>query len=34
MPKTFQGGKEDVKQWLENIEQLFGTTQIPNSHKL
>ena len=22
-PKTFQGGKEDVKQWLEDIEQLF-----------
>jgi len=33
-PKTFQGGKEDVKQWLEDIEQLFDTAQIPNSHKL
>jgi hypothetical protein len=33
-PKTFQGGKEDVKQWLEDIEQLFDTAQIPDSHKL
>ena len=33
-PKTFQGGKEDVKQWLEDIEQLFDTAQIPNDHKL
>ncbi len=33
-PKTFQGGKEDVKQWLEDIEQVFDTAQISNSHKL
>ena len=33
-PKTFQGGKEDVKQWLEDIEQLFDTAQIPDGHKL
>ncbi|CAF1302635.1 unnamed protein product [Rotaria sordida] len=33
-PKTFQGGKEDVKLWLEDIEQLFDTAQIPDSHKL
>lgn len=33
-PKIFQGGKEDVKQWLEDIEQLFETAQIPDSHKL
>ena len=33
-PKIFQGGKEDVKQWLEDIEQLFDTAQIPDSHKL
>ncbi|CAF1668908.1 unnamed protein product, partial [Adineta ricciae] len=33
-PKIFQGGKEDVKQWLEDIEQLFDATQIPDSHKL
>ena len=33
-PKTFQGGKEDVKQWLEDIEQLFDTAEIPDIHKL
>ncbi|CAF1362496.1 unnamed protein product [Rotaria sordida] len=33
-PKKFQEGKEDVKQWLEDIEQLFDTAQIPDSHKL
>lgn len=33
-PKTFHGGKEDVKQWLEDIEQLFDTAQIPENHKL
>ena len=33
-PKIFQGGKDDVKQWLEDIEQLFDTAQIPDSHKL
>ena len=33
-PKTFQGGSEDIKQWLEDIEQLFDTAQIPDSHKL
>jgi hypothetical protein len=33
-PKTFKGGKEDVKQWLEDIEQQFNTAQIPESMKL
>ena len=33
-PKTFQGGKEDVRQWLEDIEKLVETAQIPDSHKL
>jgi hypothetical protein len=33
-PKTFRGGKDDVKQWLEDIEQLFDTAQIPENHKL
>ncbi|CAF3845113.1 unnamed protein product [Adineta steineri] len=33
-PKTFCGGKEDVKQWLEDLEQLFETAQIPDMHKL
>ena len=33
-PKTFRGGKEDVKQWLEDIDQSFDTAQIPESLKL
>ena len=33
-PKTFQDGKEGVKQWLEDFEQQFETAQIPDSHKL
>jgi hypothetical protein len=33
-PKTFRGGKEDVKQWLEDIEQAFDTAQIPESIKI
>ena len=33
-PKTFRGGKEDVKQWLEDIDQSFDTAQIPGSLKL
>lgn len=33
-PKTFRGGKEDVKQWLEDIDQLFDTAQIPEDLKL
>ena len=33
-PKTFRGGKEDVKQWLEDIEQQFYTAQIPEYNKL
>lgn len=32
-PKTFRG-KEDVKQWLEDIEQAFDTAQIPESLKI
>ena len=33
-PKTFRGGKEDCRQWFEDINQLFDTAQIPESHKL
>ncbi|CAF3827803.1 unnamed protein product [Rotaria sp. Silwood1] len=33
-PKTFRGGKDDVKLWIEDIEQLFDTAQIPENHKL
>ena len=33
-PKTFRGGKDDVMQWLEDVEQLFDTAQIPENHKL
>ena len=33
-PKIFRGSKDDVKQWLEEIEQLFDTAQIPENHKL
>ncbi|CAF1381586.1 unnamed protein product [Rotaria sordida] len=33
-PKTFRSGKDDVKQWIEEIEQLFDTAQIPENHNL
>ena len=33
-PKIFQGGKEDVKQWLEDLEHQFAIAQIPDAHKL
>ena len=33
-PKTFQGGKDDVKQWLDDLESLFDTAQIPDNFKL
>ena len=33
-PKTFQGGKEDVTKWLEDLEHLFDLAQIPDPNKL
>lgn len=33
-PKIYRGNKDDVKIWLEDIEQLFDTAQIPDNHKL
>jgi len=33
-PKTFQGDKEDVKQWLDDLENVFDIAQIPDYHKL
>ena len=33
-PKIFRGSKDDVKQWLEEIEQFFDTAQVPENHKL
>lgn len=33
-PKIFRGSKDDVKHWLEEIEQLFDTAQIPDKNKL
>lgn len=33
-PKVFRGGKDDVKLWLEDVEQLFDTAQIPDSLKI
>ncbi|CAF1513482.1 unnamed protein product [Rotaria sp. Silwood1] len=33
-PKTFQGGKDDVMQWLEDIEHLFDIAHIPDTNKL
>jgi hypothetical protein len=32
--KTFEGGKDYVKQRLEDLEHLFDTVQIPDSHQL
>ena len=33
-PKIFQGGKEDVTKWLEDIERLFDAAHISNVNKL
>lgn len=33
-PKTFQGGKEDVSKWLEDLDHLFNVAHIPNENKL
>ncbi|CAF3319280.1 unnamed protein product [Rotaria sp. Silwood2] len=33
-PKTFQGGKDDVTKWLEDLEHLFDTAHIPDAKKL
>ena len=33
-PKTFQGGKDDVNRWLDDIEHLFDIAPIPDANKL
>ena len=33
-PKTFQGGKEDISKWLEDLDHLFNVAHIPNENKL
>jgi len=33
-PKTFKGGKDDAKKWLEDIEHLFKIAHIPEITKL
>ncbi|CAF1298482.1 unnamed protein product [Rotaria sp. Silwood1] len=33
-PKTFQGGKDDVTKWLEDLEHSFDTAHIPDANKL
>ena len=33
-PKTLQGDKEDVKQWLDDLENVFDIAQISDCHKL
>jgi hypothetical protein len=33
-PKTFQGAKEDVIKWLEELEHLFDIAHIPDINKL
>ncbi|CAF2957844.1 unnamed protein product [Rotaria sp. Silwood2] len=33
-PKTFQGGKDDVTKWLEDLQHLFDTAHIPDVNKL
>ncbi|CAF2841609.1 unnamed protein product [Rotaria sp. Silwood2] len=33
-PKTFQGGKDDVTKWLEDLQHLFDTAHIPDANKL
>ncbi len=32
-PKTFQGGKDDVMKWLEDLEHLFDVPQFPDTNK-
>ncbi|CAF1415405.1 unnamed protein product [Rotaria sp. Silwood1] len=33
-PKTFKGGKDDVKKWIEEIEHLLDLAHIPESTRL
>ena len=33
-PKTFRGGKDDVKKWIEDIEHLLDLAHIPDSTRL
>ena len=33
-PKTFKGGKDDVKKWIEEIEHLLEVAHIPDSTRL
>jgi hypothetical protein len=33
-PKTFKGGKDDVKKWIEDIEHLLDLANIPESTRL
>ncbi|CAF1356404.1 unnamed protein product [Rotaria sordida] len=33
-PKTFQGGKDDVMKWLDDIEHLFDVAHISDPNKL
>ncbi|CAF3091453.1 unnamed protein product [Rotaria socialis] len=33
-PKTFKGGKDDVKKWTEEIEHLLDVAHIPDSTRL
>ena len=33
-PKTFKGGKDDVKKWIEEIEHLFDVAHIQDSTRL
>ena len=33
-PKTFQGAKDDVIKWLEDLEHLFDIAHIPDNNKL
>ena len=33
-PKTFQGGKDNVNKWVEDLEQLFEMAHIPDTNRL
>ncbi|CAF4468928.1 unnamed protein product, partial [Rotaria magnacalcarata] len=33
-PKTFKGGKDDVKKWIEEIEHLLDAAHIPDATRL
>ncbi|CAF2094912.1 unnamed protein product, partial [Rotaria magnacalcarata] len=33
-PKTFKGGKDDVKKWIEEIERLLDAAHIPDATRL